>query len=129
MSDRGICKTCAQEFDMRTGHDCPGLLPRKPSDRMTVEGLVERLRRHAKTGREKRSNVAINSFHADTFDEAAERILGLTREIEALREALKQMVAFGEEVERRNLVGDEGCFWPVEIARAALNASNERAGE
>ena len=37
-----------------------------------------------------------------------------------LYEALEAMVAFGELVERKNLVGDEGCFWPVEIARAAL---------
>ena len=39
--------------------------------------------------------------------------------------ALKEMVAFGEEVERNHLIGDEGCFWPVEKARAVLKELGE----
>ena len=39
--------------------------------------------------------------------------------------ALKAMLTFGEKVEEKHLMGDEGCFWPVEQARAAIRAAEE----
>ena len=35
-------------------------------------------------------------------------------------EALKGVLPFMEAAESAGLVGDEGCFWPVEAVRAAL---------
>ena len=43
----------------------------------------------------------------------------------ALREALEKALPYMEEIEQANLVGDEGCHWPVEFVRAALAATPE----
>lgn len=37
-----------------------------------------------------------------------------------LLEALEGLLSFAEDVEAKALVGDEGCLWPVEIARFAI---------
>jgi hypothetical protein len=37
-----------------------------------------------------------------------------------LYEALAGLIGFAESAETKALVGDEGCLWPVEFARAAL---------
>lgn len=37
-----------------------------------------------------------------------------------LIEALQGLLTFAEAAETKMLVGDEGCLWPVEFARAAL---------
>jgi len=42
-------------------------------------------------------------------------------------DALVGMLAFGEAMEGRHLVGDEGCFWPVEQARAAIAKAEGRS--
>ena len=46
---------------------------------------------------------------------------------EALVDALERCLAFAEDVEVKALVGDEGCLWPAEIARAALAAAKGEA--
>lgn len=61
-------------------------------------------------------------------EEIATALPRLLAERKALREALAGMVAFGEEVERKKLVGHEGCFWPVEIARATLSIPTSSDG-
>lgn len=50
--------------------------------------IVEKLMRFAATGRERRSNVAINGYHADTFDEAAAVITELYEALRKTRIAL-----------------------------------------
>lgn len=37
-----------------------------------------------------------------------------------LLEALQGVLPFMEAAEDAGLVGDEGCYWPVEVARAAI---------
>ena len=37
-----------------------------------------------------------------------------------MAEALRALLVFAEDAETKALVGDEGCLWPVEFARAAL---------
>lgn len=37
-----------------------------------------------------------------------------------LLEALEGLIGFAEAAETKMLVGDEGCLWPVEVARAAI---------
>ena len=44
-------------------------------------------------------------------------------QVEALRKALEGLIGFAEDAETRMLVGDEGCIWAVERARAALASS------
>lgn len=45
-----------------------------------------------------------------------------------LYEALERLIGFAESAEARTLVGDEGCLWPMEFARAALaKARGEQA--
>ena len=39
---------------------------------------------------------------------------------EALLHALKECLPLLEKLEDETLVGDEGCLWPVEFARAAI---------
>ena len=43
-----------------------------------------------------------------------------------LLEALQGLLSFAEEVEQKMLVGDEGCLWPVEAARAAIAKATAR---
>ncbi len=42
-------------------------------------------------------------------------------------EALKGVLPFMEAAEKAGLVGDEGCFWPVESVRAALAKAEGRS--
>jgi hypothetical protein len=35
-------------------------------------------------------------------------------------DALGKVLPYMEEAEKRGLIGDEGCHWPVELVRAAL---------
>lgn len=82
--------------------------------------LVERansvsvkLRRFAETGRERRANVAINSHHAETFDEAADLIATLLARIAEAEGVMRAT----EDGLRQICSGDEG---PI-ILRGAGN--------
>ncbi len=45
---------------------------------------------------------------------------------QTLREALAGVLPYMEQCEAAALVGDEGCHWPVELARAALAATEAK---
>ena len=79
--------------------------------------IVERLRAYAARG------IAIVS--APTLNEAADHITSLETDNARMREALRGLLKFAEEAEVKLLVGDEGCLWPVEFARAALSPRGE----
>jgi hypothetical protein len=69
------------------------------------------------------------SEHSPLIREAAEALTTMQAREATLIRVLEGMVAFGEEMEREHLVGDEGCFWPVELARdALLNFRDEALG-
>jgi hypothetical protein len=69
-------------------------------------GLVERLR----------LQYPDTPHHRDALHrEAAD-------EIRRLRDALEGVLPYMEAAEEAGLIGDEGCHWPVEAVRLALNA-------
>lgn len=45
-----------------------------------VQAIIEKLRRFAVTGRERQSHVVINSYHAETLDEAADMLTALSQQ-------------------------------------------------
>lgn len=56
-------------------------------------------------------------MHLDSLES---RALAAEAERDALRAALTEALPALEDLERENLVGHEGCLWPVEILRDAL---------
>lgn len=59
-------------------------------------------------------------YSDDCPREIAEANARLIAAAPALLEALKGLLVFAEAAETKMLVGDEGCLWPVEFARAAI---------
>jgi hypothetical protein len=51
-------------------------------------------------------------------------ILMMARSHDAMKAALEAILPFAESAETKALVGDEGCLWPVEEVRAALDLVN-----
>ena len=69
--------------------------------------------------------VAMVQANSAEEEEANARLIAAAPD---LLEALEGLLVFAEAAETKALVGDEGCLWPVECARAAIaKATGEAA--
>jgi ABC-type transporter Mla subunit MlaD len=80
-----------------------------------VGGLVEKMRRFAKTGRERRPQVVINRYHADTFDEVADALQSQATELATLKQQL---------AEREDALRD--CADPMRVLQREADAAGSR---
>ena len=65
---------------------------------ISVDELVPKLRMFAQVGRERRSNVALNQYHAEVLDEAASQLIAMKEALAEARAAIVKSVRGGFEI-------------------------------
>jgi len=99
-------------------------------ERQLSAALAELAKLRAELEEEKERSKKLEQRHGECLPqkvqmEIHDRMIAAEAERNRMEEALRGLLAYAEEVEEKMLVGDEGCHWPLELARAALGKEGE----